>query len=193
MNVKKTRLHKATPSAGEVLGRLIGHLIIGLIIGILFALVVDRVSHKGYLVTWEYLDAAPPNTLELVASREWSLYVRTATDLIYVYDRGAGAHWRVSEVPEDIAQNWESGPCRFTGHEFSFFSNPPDSVLDCIWDEGTYADFYNKHIYILDEKGDLWVWENLVSGMGNLMYYIALPVLGGGVGLVVVIVKTRET
>jgi hypothetical protein len=47
-------------------------------------------------------------------------------------------------------------PCDLSSSEFSFFSNHPLQIKDCIQRSELYADGYFHYTYVLDDNGNVW-------------------------------------
>lgn len=143
--------------------------------------VIFRAESVGYFIKWEQLPKAPSQVVELIASRESNLYVRAADGQTLSWD---GRSWDVAQVPEGLETGWAFyKPCRQEMPQFSPLSRPPTGWVDCIQDEGVYAEFYNKHVYVLDAQGNVWQWALLTHALAQVIKLVAYPCLGGMVGL----------
>jgi hypothetical protein len=149
--------------------------------GCVLGYVIWEADHGGYFVTWEELPIPPFNAEELITSREFDLYVGTADGRSMHWD---GYSWEVTEVPEGFENGWTViRPCRSEWPQFWPLSHPPSDIKDCIQDQGMYIEGYNKHVYVLDEQGNIWQWNLLTNGLVELISLGIYPCTGGVFGL----------
>ena len=121
-------------------------------------------------------------TTKLVASREFDLYVASNKGQIWRWNH---RKWSQDSVPPNLSENWlVLQKCSFSFPEFSPISNHPSGISECIRDEGVYAEFFNKHLYALDDQGKLWEWELLNHGFSVLIELFVFVVIGVVAGLV---------
>lgn len=138
-------------------------------------------DHSGYFVKWEQLPAPPSNAVEFITSREFDLYVVTVDERTMHWDHSS---WEVTDAPESLEEGWTViRPCRSAWPQFWPLSHPPSDIKDCIQDQGVYAEFYNKHVYVLDEQGNIWQWELLTHAYEEIIKLVLYPCIGGISGL----------
>ena len=152
------------------------------ILGFLAGCATWLALRSGYFVIWEALPPPPQKPLELIISREFALYISTQEGQTLLWN---GSAWEASDVPKDLRDGWYIfKPCIRTWPQFSPLSNPPKGIKECIQDQGTYAEFYNKHVYVLDEEGRIWQWSHLTHGLGLLLWIMIFPCIGFFVGII---------
>ena len=157
-------------------------LLIWLILGTLIGYAAWHTKSSGYFVQWSPIDNPPEKPTKLVASREFDLYVASNDGQVWQWNHRT---WSQEPVPPDLSDNWlVHQQCSFSLPEFSPISNPPPGLSECIRDEGVYAEFSNKHLYVLDDDGQLWEWELLNHGFSVFIDLIVFVVLGAVAGLV---------
>ena len=83
-----------------------------------------------------------------------------------------------SATPVEIQE-----PCDFSSTEFSFISNPPRGIEDCIQVEVNYIDGYIRHTFVLDGDGRVWQWRQARSGIKASVEQVCFPGLGLFIGV----------
>jgi hypothetical protein len=162
------------------------YIIIWVFFGALIGYAIWNLKSSGYFVQWMLIDNPPEKPAKLVASREFDLYLES--------DEGNTWHWnhRVwsqDPVPADLSDNWlVLQPCSFSVPEFSPISSPPPGISECIRDEGIYAEFSNKHLYVLDNQGQLWEWELLNHGLALFIHLFLFVLVGAFIGLIMFLI-----
>jgi hypothetical protein len=165
-------------------------MIIGLLVGVLSGYTISSIRSEGYFIKWKNLTNVPTNFLKFEASRESALFVTTSDDKFLAW---GSDHWEeVEGIPSDISDHWNIiAPCERKPPQFSFLTNAPQNVIDCIQDEGVYAEFYNKHVYALDEEGVIWEWHLLNHGFSVLANLLVSIFIFGIAGLLISIILIR--
>lgn len=164
-------------------------------LGALVGIALWSADGAGYFIRWQELPQAPQPVTRLVASREFTLYVQGADGESFKWN---GKTWTQGAAPDDLGRGWAIiKPCRRAWPEFSPLSNSPGPIIDCIQDEGVYAEFFNKHVYVLSADGNIFEWELLTHGLAQLLTLLIWPGIGCFAGIVLGlmwfwIVHTRE-
>lgn len=153
-----------------------------MMLGFLAGCTVWQLDRTGYFVTWTELPPPPQVPSEFIISREFDLYIRTQDGDTLKWNNQS---WGISKVPEDIDVGWNiTAPCIQEWPQFSPLAHAPIGIRDCIQDEGVYAEFNNKHVYVLDIGGRIWQWELLRHGLDDLLLMVSYPCVGTLVGFV---------
>jgi hypothetical protein len=166
--------------------RIIRTLTVTTVVGLVLGFFSFWLLREGYHIKWQQLPSPPEPLAELIVSREFYLYARAKSDLIYRW--GAG-EWIESEIPDDIYDGVDEGrwiiqkPCDIDWPVFSPFANPPSRVMECVQDVSGPHSFHNKHVFALDQEGNVWLWHYLISGLGLLGEFIGRTFVGAVVGL----------
>ena len=165
-------------------------LFLSLLISGLMGCGFSLIRSEGYFIQWQELADAPVNFVSFKASRESSLYITISNEAILIWKLD---HWEeVGEIPSDINEHWNIiVPCDRKPPQFSFLTNAPQNIVDCIQDEGVYAEFYNKHVYALDEEGVIWEWHLLNHAFVVLVDFLISVFISGIVGLIIGIALTK--
>ncbi len=151
-------------------------------LGLLVGFAIFRSESVGYFVRWQKLPVPPSEVDRFVVSREGDLYAGSFEGEALHWD---GRSWEVAEAPAGLEQGWSViHPCRQEMPQFSPLTRPPSGVVDCIQDEGIYAEFYNKHVYALDDQGNVWQWSLLTHALGQVIRLVVYPCIGGIAGLI---------
>ena len=80
-------------------------------------------------------------------------------------------------------------PCDYSEPEFSFFSNSPKDIEDCLQIRTHYPEGYGQETFVRDSNGNIWEWSYLAYfGLNELLCY---PSYGLLIGLVIAI-ATKE-
>ena len=152
------------------------------LLGLAAGFFVFLLDEGGFFVQWVPLPPPPEQPIELIASREFKLWVETQSRETY---RWNGKEWDISEIPADIYEGWAvQKPCQENWPAFFPFSGRPTKMHQCIQDAGMGSGgFYNRHVFAFDTNGQLWEWEHITHGLSSLGAFLGYTFNGGLVGL----------
>ena len=115
-------------------------------------------------------------------------------------DVGYFQHWtRVSERPRDLPgylgtpgepiqllpPDRITSTCDFSTPEFSFLTDPPKDITDCVQELRVYADGDVRVTYVIDSGGGIWEWILARSAYAEVMAMISWSCSGLFIGIVV--------
>ncbi len=144
----------------------------------------------GHFTQWRSLPTPPAQIKEFLTSRGASICAKTVEGEIYHCTDLPGECWIHDTTTEYCyASLWPAQvdkPCNFSLAEFSFFTNVPNNIVDCIQTRSGDAGAISRYTYVLTRDGKVWGWD-FVDSIAN--YCLAgLFVLGFSVGGVVIFV-----
>lgn len=71
-------------------------------------------------------------------------------------------------------------PCDYSQPEFSFLSNSPKNITDCVHFTEMYAEGVKKYTFVRDSKGNIWEWSFLyILNWNSLICFPAIGLFGG--------------
>jgi hypothetical protein len=130
---------------------------------IFFGLVLGRIvwqaSEEHYFDRWVRLPTPTFQVADLITAPSGSIYVKATDGETYRCLIGRDECWGREPLPKQFS--WDVNvvtPCNYTSPEFSFITNSPRNVDDCMHVETRYADGYELSDYILTRDGEIWVW-----------------------------------
>lgn len=129
--------------------------IVGLLIGFSFA----NAAVSGYFVRWE-LASIPSEKIDALFDVE-------------------------EEMSGPRSATKYTKPCDYTKPEFSFLSNSPKFIEDCMQEYEQYPEGAGRWAYVLDNNGNVWRWEHTSYYDGPINNMICFPGLGLLLGIII--------
>jgi hypothetical protein len=124
----------------------------------------------GHFQPWQNLPTPPAHFSEIFASGGATVCAKTGngetyrcTDLIgQCWVRDKITEWCINQggVPSSVNM-----PCDFSLPEFSFLTNSPKNIVDCIQSIAWDADATERHTYTLQQDGTVSEWSHVINNI----------------------------
>lgn len=83
-------------------------------------------------------------------------------------------------------------PCDQSSAEFSFLSNPPKEIVDCIQRIDRAADANTRTVYVTNKGGEVWMWSYFDYAYDYYAKRIYFPTIGLIFGIVTALFMNRR-
>jgi hypothetical protein len=149
------------------------------IFGLVLGLGLGRWSASGYSPSWKKLPPPPGRIIDLLPAGDHLFNIRTQDDRVYRFEAGTNKNW-IEETPHPNSSVSVEvrDPCDFSSPEFSFLSNPPRGIEDCVQVDVIYIDGDIRYAFVLDGNGYVWQWQLIRSPLKALAEQVCFPGLG---------------
>ena len=132
------------------------------IIGLLLGIGWFQLDTSGYFERWEKLPNPPAEVLSLFSP---------------------------GKVPDEYGN---PQVCDQASPEFSFLSNTPREIADCIQRIDRAADANTRTVYVRDENGQVWTWSYFDYAYYYYAKRITLPTIGFSFGLLIGLLRNKR-
>jgi hypothetical protein len=132
------------------------------IIGLLLGIGWFQLETSGYFERWERLPNRPAEVLELFSP----------------------------EISADEYGNPQT--CDRSSPEFSFLSNTPNEIANCVQRIDRAADANFRTVYVIDESGEVWTWSYFDYAYYYYAKRIIFPTIGFIFGLLTASLLSRQ-
>ncbi len=116
--------------------------------GLVLGRIVWQASEEHYFDRWMRLPTPTFQVADLITAPSGSIYVKATDGETYRCLIGRDECWGREPLPKQFS--WDVNvvtPCNYTSPEFSFITNSPRNVDDCMQVETRYADGYELSIH----------------------------------------------
>src|SRR6266508_1538141 len=124
------------------------------IIGLLLGLALFQLDTSGYFERWQRLSNPSADVLNLFSQRT---------------------------TPDEYGN---PQPCDESSAEFSFLSNTPKEIVDCIQRLDRAADANTRTVYVTNKDGEVWMWSYFDYAYDYYAKRIYCPMIGFAFGIV---------
>lgn len=114
----------------------------------------------------------------------WKKLTSPSTDILNLFEIEGASSGNGVEITK---------PCNFSTPEFSFVSNYPKDIVDCVQKIVREADVYTKSAYAKDSKGIIWEWRLFSYAYAENSKLFMYPLLGFAFGLAITFHFHRQT
>jgi hypothetical protein len=84
-------------------------------------------------------------------------------------------------------------PCDYSMPEFSWFSNSPKNIVDCVQKSEIFADGYLRFTSALDNKAIVWEWKHMKTANESIRQMICFPSAGLIIGVLIAVLTKPDT
>lgn len=148
----KKQLQKKMVRCGKMLS-------VFLLLGLIGGWIFDQFEHTGAFAEWVQLPNLANSDVELIAVDFSGAYLVDREGLIWECNSREKFCLESENFPVKYKELTE--PCDFSSLAFSMFSNHPKNIEKCVQSHIEYADAEGNSIAVIDETGNLWLWDNL--------------------------------
>ena len=104
---------------------------------------------------------------------KWNLLPNPSTEILTLFSPGT--------IPDEFGNPKD---CDYSFPEFTFPSNHPKIIENCVQRIDRAADAYTRTVYIIDGKGEFWTWSHFSYVYDEELKKIVFPLIGISIGVV---------
>jgi len=132
------------------------------IIGLLLGIGWFHLDTSGYFERWEKL-------------------VNPSADVLGIFSQRT--------FPDDYGN---PQTCDYSSPEFSFLSNTPEDIEDCVQRLDMAADANTRTVYVVDNHGEIWMWRYFSYAYDYYTKRIIFPIVSIVFGLLIGLLTNRR-
>ena len=137
-------------------------IIVFVVIGLFFGIGWFQLDTSGYFERWQKL-------------------TEPSTEILNLFSPGI--------VPDEYGN---PQVCDFSLPEFSFLSNHPKEIAECIQQINMEAEANTRTVYVIDSNGEVWRWSYFSYAYDYYAKRIILPAVGMVFGLFIGLLASRQ-
>jgi hypothetical protein len=160
------------------------------LIGLISGYGIGSIRENGYFVKWEKLAPPPDKITEIIPHGGYPIYIKISNGNTYRYENWHSQGWVEAVVPKESNPFEVIKPCNYSSPEFTFLSEYPHNINECIQVKVMYADGFIRYTFILDKDGNIWQWD-LTRTPDSLFRLISLSCVGVLFGVIIGLISVN--